>query len=103
MFVKTTLSQFKVIDRDSSGWLIRRLLSGRQEVNEWSNRNSKALKARRSVVFAASTYSIFSTFPAMPSAIALNAETALLKAHEDRNYVDFIRGHIVRDYPALAN
>ncbi|MEX3808706.1 hypothetical protein AB3X96_00335 [Paraburkholderia sp. BR13439] len=28
---------------------------------------------------------------------------ALLKAYEDRNYVDFIRGHIVRDYPALAN
>ncbi|MGF6790146.1 hypothetical protein [Paraburkholderia sp. 35.1] len=28
---------------------------------------------------------------------------ALLKAHEDRNYVDFIRGHVVCDYPALAN
>ncbi|MGF6373217.1 hypothetical protein OKW40_006033 [Paraburkholderia sp. RAU6.4a] len=28
---------------------------------------------------------------------------ALLKDYEDRNYVDFIRGHIVRDYPALAN
>jgi hypothetical protein len=27
---------------------------------------------------------------------------ALLRACEDRNYVDFIRGHIVRDYPALA-
>ncbi|MDR6448939.1 hypothetical protein J2797_004965 [Paraburkholderia terricola] len=28
---------------------------------------------------------------------------AVLKACEDRNYVDFIRGHIVRDYPALAD
>jgi hypothetical protein len=28
---------------------------------------------------------------------------ALLKVHEDHNYVAFIRGHIVRDYPALAN
>ncbi|MBW0447580.1 hypothetical protein EN871_21785 [bacterium M00.F.Ca.ET.228.01.1.1] len=28
---------------------------------------------------------------------------ALLKVYEDRNYVDFIRGHIVRDYPALAD
>ncbi|MGF6481006.1 DUF4123 domain-containing protein [Paraburkholderia sp. JPY419] len=28
---------------------------------------------------------------------------ALLKVYEDRNYVDFIRGHIVLDYPALAN
>jgi hypothetical protein len=27
----------------------------------------------------------------------------LLKVYEDRNYVDSIRGHIVRDYPALAN
>lgn len=26
---------------------------------------------------------------------------ALLKVYEDRNYVDFIRGHIVRDYPTL--
>lgn len=28
---------------------------------------------------------------------------ALLKVHEDHNYVAFIRGHVVRDYPALAN
>jgi hypothetical protein len=28
---------------------------------------------------------------------------ALLKVHEDHNYVAFIRGHIVHDYPALAN
>ncbi|WP_156923618.1 hypothetical protein [Burkholderia sp. WSM2232] len=27
----------------------------------------------------------------------------LLKVYEDRNYVDFIRGHIGRDYPALAD
>ncbi|MEW9580979.1 hypothetical protein [Paraburkholderia sp. DGU8] len=28
---------------------------------------------------------------------------AVLKVYEDRNYVDFIRGHVVRDYPALAD
>ncbi|WP_322030093.1 hypothetical protein [Paraburkholderia sp. J76] len=27
----------------------------------------------------------------------------LLKVYEDRNYVDSIRGHIVRDYPTLAD
>lgn len=30
-------------------------------------------------------------------------QLAILKGHEDRNYVDFIRGNILLDYPGLAD